>query len=146
MLSDFTAIGPRFSNTVLQTLLVLLAKRPPKDRRLLIIATSSLRPVLTDLGISEAFDSEMRVPPISSLRAVVHVLDELEIFPNETERAQLINMMQQAGLGKMDAREDDTSSRLNIGVKKLLSIAEMARQEPDETAERLTQSLMGLGM
>ena len=145
-MSDFTPIGPRFSNTVLQTLLVLLAKRPPKDRRLLIIATSSLRPVLTDLGISEVFDSEMRVPPISSLRAVVRVLDELEIFPNDTERIQLITMLQQAGLGNLDAPEDDTSSRLNIGVKKLLSIAEMSRQEPDETAERLTQSLIGLGM
>ncbi|KZT71500.1 vesicular-fusion protein SEC18 [Daedalea quercina L-15889] len=145
-LLDFTPIGPRFSNTVLQTLLVLLARRPPKGRRLLILATSSLRPVLTDLGISEVFDSELRVPPISSLRAVVRVLDELEIFPNDNERRQLISMLQQAGLGNVDAPEDDTSSRLNIGVKKLLSIAEMARQEPEETAERLTRSLMGLGM
>ncbi|KAH9938024.1 vesicular-fusion protein SEC18 [Fomitopsis serialis] len=145
-LLDFTAIGPRFSNTVLQTLLVLLARRPPKGRRLLILATSSLRPVLTDLGISEVFDSELRVPPISSLRAVVRVLDELEIFPNDTERRQTIGMLQQAGFGSMDAPDDDASSRLNIGVKKLLSIAEMSRQEPEETAERLTQSLMGLGM
>ncbi|TFY64705.1 hypothetical protein EVJ58_g2436 [Rhodofomes roseus] len=145
-LLDFTAIGPRFSNTVLQTLLVLLARRPPKGRRLLILATSSLRPVLTDLGVSEVFDSELRVPPISSLRAVVRVLDELEIFPNDNERHQAISMLQQAGLGSLDTPEDEGSSRLNIGVKKLLSIAEMSRQEPDETAERLTQSLMGLGM
>lgn len=29
-LLDWTPIGPRFSNSVLQTLLVLLARRPPK--------------------------------------------------------------------------------------------------------------------
>lgn len=28
--SEWTPIGPRFSNSVLQTLLVLLARRPPK--------------------------------------------------------------------------------------------------------------------
>lgn len=41
-LMDFTPIGPRFSNAVLQALLVLVEKTPAKDdRRLLIIATTS---------------------------------------------------------------------------------------------------------
>jgi vesicle-fusing ATPase len=37
---DYVSIGPRFSNTVLQTLLVLLKKLPPDEgRRLLVIGT-----------------------------------------------------------------------------------------------------------
>jgi len=40
----------------------------------------------------------------------------------------------------------DGSSRLQIGIKKLLSIIEMARQEPDSVAERLLNGLTGLGM
>lgn len=143
-LLDFTPIGPRFSNIVLQTLMVLLSRRPPKGRRLLIIATSSLRPVLTDLGLSEIFDSELRVPPVSSLRAVDQVLEELELFPSGQARREAIRMLEQAGFGSLDAPEDDTSSRLNVGIKKLLSIVEMARQEPDAVAERLTQVLLGL--
>lgn len=143
-LLDFTPIGPRFSNVVLQTLMVLLSRRPPKGRRLLIIATSSLRPVLTDLGLSEIFDSELRVPPVSSLRAVDQVLEELELFPSGQARREAIRMLEQAGFGSLDAPEDDTSSRLNVGIKKLLSIVEMARQEPDAVAERLTQVLLGL--
>jgi len=142
-LLDWTSIGPRFSNSVLQALLVLFARRPPKGRRLLIIATSSLRPVLTELGFTEAFDSEMRVPPISSLRSLQHVLEEVELFQSREATAQAMNMLQQAGFG---GRDEETSPKLNIGIKKLLSIIEMSRQEPSSVAERLTGALMGLGM
>lgn len=100
--------------------------------------------MLTDLGLSEIFDSELRVPPVSSLRAVDQVLEELELFPSGQARREAIRMLEQAGFGSLDAPEDDTSSRLNVGIKKLLSIVEMARQEPDAVAERLTQVLLGL--
>ncbi|PIL37464.1 transporter [Ganoderma sinense ZZ0214-1] len=142
-LLDFTPIGPRFSNSVLQTLMVLLARRPPKDRRLLIIATSSLRPVLTDLGLSETFDAELRVPPITSLRALETVLKEVALFPSSDDRRQAVAMLAQAGFGNS---EEEGTSRLNVGIKKLLSMVEMARQEPEAMAERLTNALMGLGM
>jgi len=142
-LLDWTSIGPRFSNSVLQALLVLFARRPPKGRRLLIIATSSLRPVLTELGFSEAFDSELRVPPISGLRSLEHVLNEVQLFPTRQATMQAIGMLQQAGFGGPD---EETSPRLNIGIKKLLSVIEMSRQEPSSVAERLTGALMGLGM
>ncbi|KAK7696285.1 hypothetical protein QCA50_000939 [Cerrena zonata] len=141
-LLDFTAIGPRFSNSVLQTLMVLFSRRPPKGRRLLLIATTSVRPILTDLGLSESFDAELRVPPISSLRSLAYVLDEVQLFSRRDEREQAIHMLEQAGFGG----EDETSSRLNIGIKKLLNVIEMARQEPENVADRLTTSLMGLGM
>lgn len=142
-LIDWTPMGARFSNAVLQTLLVLFSRRPPKGRRLLIIATSSLRPILTDLGLSETFDSEMRVPPISNLKALERVLREVELFPSGDERRRALRMLEDAGLG---SSKDQLSSKLQIGVKKLLSIIEMARQEPENVAERLAGALMGLGM
>lgn len=141
--TDFTPIGPRFSNSVLQTLLVLLARRPPKGRRLLIIATTSQRPVLTDLGLSEVFDSELRVPPIATLRALDTVLREVELFRSDDERHRAVGMLAQAGFTDGD---DEGDARLTVGVKKLLSMVEMARQEPENAAERLTSALMGLGM
>lgn len=45
-LLEFVAIGPRFSNGILQTLLVLLKKVPPQSRRLLIIGTTSAATVM----------------------------------------------------------------------------------------------------
>jgi len=141
-LLDWTPIGPRFSNSVLQALLVLFSRRPPKGRRLLIIATSSSHSILTDLGFSENFDSELRVPPISNIGSLEHVLTEVELFKNPAETRQAVAMLQEAGFG----RDDGKSPVLNIGVKKLLSLVEMARQEPHAVAERLVSALMGLGM
>ncbi|ESK95109.1 vesicular-fusion protein sec18 [Moniliophthora roreri MCA 2997] len=141
-LLEWTPIGPRFSNTVLQTLLVLFARRPPKGRRLLVIATSSLRPVLTEIGLTE-FDSELRVPPISNLRSLDYVLKEVELFQTREERKQAIRMLEEAGFG---STHEDLNAKLQIGVKKLLSVIEMARQEPENVAQRLTSALMGLGM
>lgn len=51
-------------------------------------------------------------------------------------------MLEEAGFG----RDDGRSPVLSIGVKKLLSLVEMARQEPHAVAERLVSALMGLGM
>ena len=46
-LLEYVAIGPRFSNTILQVLLVLLKKQPPQGRRLLVLGTPSASPLLT---------------------------------------------------------------------------------------------------
>ena len=125
--------------------MVLLARRPPKGRRLLILATSSNRPVLTDLGLSEIFDAELRVPPIATLRALDIVLREVELFQRDDERRRAVGMLAQAGFS--DAEDADAmDARTTVGIKKLLSMVEMARQEPDAAAERLMSALMGLGM
>ncbi|KAF5333529.1 hypothetical protein D9611_002707 [Ephemerocybe angulata] len=142
-LIEWTPMGARFSNGVLQTLLVLLKRRPPKGRRLLVIATSSLRPILTDLGLSDTFDSELRVPPITDLVSLEYVLQEVQLFNSDQERHRAIRMLQDAGF---TANKNDYDSKLQIGIKKLLSMIEMARQEPENVAERLTTALMGLGM
>lgn len=81
------------------------------------------------------------MPPISSLKSLERVLDEVELITNPKERSRAIEMLQQAG---MDGHDEMTG--LNIGIKKLLSVIEMARQEPEAVGERLVTSLMGLGM
>ena len=83
----------------------------------------------------------MRVPPISSLRALEHVVQEVELFPSEQEQRRAIKMLGEAGF---DSDTDGLSSRLQIGVKKLLSIIEMARQEPESISERLVGALLEL--
>lgn len=122
----------------------LIAVAAPQGRRLLVLATTSLRPILTDLGLSESFDSEIRVPPIASLQALERVLDEVELFKDPRERARTMQLLTQAGFGGRDQMDVDGNG-LNIGIKKLLSVIEMARQEPEAVGERLVNSLMGLG-
>ncbi|KAH9061751.1 hypothetical protein EDB83DRAFT_2675420 [Lactarius deliciosus] len=70
-------VGSYFSNAVLQTLTVLMAERPPKVRRL-VIATTSLYPILTDFGITP-FDAQSRVAPITDLTVFDRVLEAVEL-------------------------------------------------------------------
>lgn len=81
------------------------------------------------------------MPPISNLNALEYVLREVQLFSSSDERRAALQMLKQAGFGN-----ENDESRLQIGIKKLLSIVEMARQEPENVAQRLTGSLMGLGM
>lgn len=64
-LLEFVHIGPRFSNTVLQALLVLIKKKPPNaQRKLLVIGTTSMRDILSELEVLTCFNTVMHVPNI----------------------------------------------------------------------------------
>jgi vesicle-fusing ATPase len=86
----------------------------------------------------------MRVPPISNLRSLEFVLREVELFPNSDDRRTAIAQLLEAGFSVKAG--DEHGKPLQIGIKKLLSIIEMARQEPGSVTSRLTGALMGLGM
>lgn len=132
-LLDWNPIGPRFSNGILQALVVLLGKRPPKGRRLLVLATTSNRAMLTDMEMVDAFDAEIRVPAINNLQSVAAVLKEVQLFSDERSLRHCLGLLEQAGFAG--------EGKLNIGVKKLLTMAEMARQDPDP-AEKLVGSMI----
>lgn len=61
-LLEFVPIGPRFSNVVLQTLLVLGKKLPPAGRKLLLLGTSSMGSVMNDMGLTDVFTVVLDVP------------------------------------------------------------------------------------
>ncbi|KAF8738684.1 hypothetical protein AX14_010612 [Amanita brunnescens Koide BX004] len=143
---DWTPMGSRFSNAVLQTLMVLTGRRPPKGRRLLILATTSVQPIMTDIGFSDVFDSELRVPPITSLKALDNIVREVELFERREDRKAAMRMLDEAGFGGRGVDGLPGSTRLQIGVKRLLGVIEMARQEPENAGQRLVSSLLGLGM
>lgn len=99
---------------------------------------------MNDLGLANIFDSELRVPPITTIAALDHVLREVELFSQENEYRETIRTLTEAGFGAGD--DMNMNSRMQIGIKRLLSMIEMARQEPEYVAERLLNALMGLGM
>lgn len=109
---DYVPIGPRFSNTVLQTLLVLLKKIPPDEgRKLLVIGTTSCPHLLEDLGLVQAFGVSQTVPLLEDPKDVCEVL-----------RAA-------ARMSKDDARSIAKAIHSKpIGIKQLLMVAEMAKQ------------------
>ena len=68
-----------------------------QGRRLLIIATTSIRAMLTDLQMSEVFDADTHVPPITTLRSVKNVLREVNLFTREEELNHAMSKLKQAG-------------------------------------------------
>ena len=111
-LIDYVPIGPRFSNAVLQTLLVLLKKVPPDEgRRLMVVGTTSQSRLLEDLGLVQAFGVSQTVPLLEEPKDVYEVLKVA------------------AHMGKDDARKVAKAIHDKpIGIKQLLMVAEMAKQ------------------
>jgi len=109
---DYVPIGPRFSNVVLQTLLVLLKKIPPDggDRRLLVIGTTSCSHLLEDLGLMSVFSVVQSVPLLDDPSSVSEVLRVA------------------AHLSEKEARSIAREIKKPIGIKQLLMVAEMAKQ------------------
>ncbi len=151
---EWVPIGPRFQNAVMQAVSVLLGRRPPKDRRLLVLATTSNKPMLAEMEVADAFLASIRVPAIASLRSVDHVVRETRLFERPDEHARCMQLLQDAGLGSAAADEDQAAAAtamadgregrgLHIGIKKLLSEIEMARLD-DDPADKLLAALTGL--
>ncbi len=67
---QYTSVGPRFSNTILQTLLVLIRKRPPTGKKILIVGTSSVEPVMRKLGIYDTFNMNIYTPMLTRSQAL----------------------------------------------------------------------------
>jgi vesicle-fusing ATPase len=86
-LLEYVAIGPRFSNVVLQALLILLKRAPPPGRKLLVIGTTSLPHVFEDMGLTAAFNVSLHCPLLNAKDAEA-VLKQLGAFePHEVDAA-----------------------------------------------------------
>eukprot|EP01113_Clastostelium_recurvatum_P046071 TRINITY_DN801_c0_g1_i2.p1 TRINITY_DN801_c0_g1~~TRINITY_DN801_c0_g1_i2.p1 ORF type:complete len:747 (+),score=261.83 TRINITY_DN801_c0_g1_i2:131-2371(+) len=128
-LLEFVPIGPRFSNAILQTLLVLFKKAPPHGRKLLVLATTSNKRVLADMDFLEGLGATIQVPMISSPVELKAVLSELKAFdPADLSRAI-------------------AAFHAPIPVKKVILLAEMARQgEPSRNVDRFIEFISTLGL
>ncbi|XP_078488885.1 vesicle-fusing ATPase [Ciona intestinalis] len=82
-LIDYNPIGPRFSNTVTQALMVLFKNLPPPKRRLLVIGTSSNKDLLHEMGMEKCFSSHIHVPCLSKDQYITTTLELLDAFTPE---------------------------------------------------------------
>uniref|UniRef100_F1MZU2 Vesicle-fusing ATPase n=1 Tax=Bos taurus TaxID=9913 RepID=F1MZU2_BOVIN len=126
-LLDYVPIGPRFSNLVLQALLVLLKKAPPQGRKLLIIGTTSRKDVLQEMEMLNAFSTTIHVPNIATGEQLLEALELLGNFKDE-ERTTITQQVK----GK----------KVWIGIKKLLMLIEMSLQMDPEYRVRKFLALL----
>lgn len=115
---EWVPIGPRFSNGVLQALMVLLKKEPPKGRRLLVLATTGERSVMQQLDLFTAFDSDIAVPNVSGHAELSHILEQSGVFRDPARAIR-------------EFRELTGSDSVGVGIKKILLGIETAKQDQD---------------
>uniref|UniRef100_G3TBT1 Vesicle-fusing ATPase n=2 Tax=Elephantidae TaxID=9780 RepID=G3TBT1_LOXAF len=126
-LLDYVPIGPRFSNLVLQALLVLLKKAPPQGRKLLIIGTTSRKDVLQEMEMLNAFSTTIHVPNIATGE---QLLESLELLGNFKDKERTTIAQQVKG------------KKVWIGIKKLLMLIEMSLQMDPEYRVRKFLALL----
>ncbi|CAI5533203.1 unnamed protein product [Closterium sp. Naga37s-1] len=112
-LFEYVSIGPRFSNLVLQSLLVLVKRLPPEGHKLYVIATTSLPEDLQQaMHLSSSFNTVLTVPTLSRIETKA-ALRELEVFEADD----------------IDTAVDALHSTVEeMTIKKLLMFIEMASQ------------------
>ena len=113
-LLEYVPIGPRFSNAVLQTILVLLKKSPPEGRRLFVMGTTSAGMVMDDMDASSTFNVQLHVPQLTRDEMKL-VLYHQRIFRSEDD---IDTAVQEVPEG--------------ISIKRLLLLVDLARQSAAE--------------
>lgn len=117
---EYTPVGCRFSNSVLQTLLILLRKPPPMEgRRLLVIATTSISHLLEDLQLNEAFNVTLHVSTLQS----------------PEEYSAVLNAVDNCSFTRSEVDQLSASISKPIGIKQLLMVLEMARSNGEDEGE-----------
>lgn len=120
-LLEYVPVGPRFSNAVLQTLLVLVKALPPAGRRLLIVATTAQAASLDALDLISAFQLSLSVPQLE----------------HSEQYARMLRALGCVAEADVDAIAESLDG-CTMGVKRLLSMVESAQQDAFGTGSALT--------
>ncbi len=91
-----------------------------QGRRLLILATTTERSVLSQLDLFNSFDADIAVPNVNTHHELSPIMRESGAFSDEQQSRALDEITQLTG-----------SEDIGVGVKKILLGIETARQDED---------------
>ena len=112
-------IGPRFDNSVLQALMVQIKRRPPKGRRLLILATTGEKMAMEQLNLFDTFNADIAVPTVGTYDELAHIMEDSGAFGNQVQRAL------------HELQESTRSDHVRVGIKDILLGIQEAEQDHD---------------
>jgi len=136
-LLDYSPNGSPYSNLVLQALLALLGKRPPPNRRLLVLATTSNVHFLRDVDLHSSFSNVIAVPQLTTIAHIVAVLENRGEFS-----AEEIDQIR-----KKVEREEHCWPLKKIGIKRMLELVDFAKQtEESNRVNLLVKMLQGVAL
>jgi vesicle-fusing ATPase len=120
-LIQYVNIGPRFSNLILQAILVLVKKPPPPGKKLLIIGTTSMKTKLEDMEVIDSFNVTVNVPLLHDKKDIRKVMTASGCFDEARDSAVIDKCL--------------TIVPYEIGIKKLMLVVEMAASRTDMDAD-----------
>jgi vesicle-fusing ATPase len=95
-LIEYSKVGPRFSNRIMQSIMVLLTTSPPKGHKLAVFVTTAKRDEMRIIGLEEQyFSREVQLKPLNTLDEILKVAREamklnVEFSGNEKEEAEKV--------------------------------------------------------
>lgn len=118
-LVEYSHLGGRYSNLLLQTLLVLIKRQPPAGHKLIVLGTTSLPDVMESLELTSVFSTSLHVT---------------EVDPSNIPEVA-------RGLGVRFATPQDAASIVSnmlgsVPIKKLLLVMELADEEYKGISEK----------
>lgn len=89
------------------------------------------------------FDRKLEIKPIRDFDALAHVFETVALFKDPRSQAETLHKLQLALRPKNQTEMHlyGSSSKLSVGIKRLLLLTEMARQDPERMAKRLVKSM-----
>lgn len=131
-LLDYGPIGPRYSNLVLQALMVLLKKEPPPGKKLLVLCTTSCRELMSQMELLPTFTTTLHAPNLTDAEHLTSFLKQLAL-----QNKCCFDDNEIRGI-----HEVAKASRMSIGVKKLLAYIDIAKQmDPKARARKFVLKL-----
>jgi vesicle-fusing ATPase len=135
LLVDWNPIGPRFSNFVLSALKSLLKRKPPKERRRMVFATTSERSVLQQLQLLQFFDGQIPVPNVNTEHELLYILGNAYGFGEEIAWDIVRNIQQNTG-----------RQEVGVSIKRILTALNKAKEKRENVAdnfiELMSQAIM----
>ncbi|CAD2097565.1 N-ethylmaleimide-sensitive fusion protein, putative [Plasmodium vinckei] len=115
-LIDYTRIGPRFSNSILQAIMILIKKKPKKEnQKILIICTTSEYQFMRDVGLVKNFFVNIEVPMLNSSISIKTVLQCRNQNNNDLPESEICKII-------------ESNIIKSISIKNLLMVTDMASE------------------
>ncbi|SCM05927.1 N-ethylmaleimide-sensitive fusion protein, putative [Plasmodium chabaudi adami] len=128
-LIDYTRIGPRFSNSILQAIMILIKKKPKKEnQKILIICTTSEYQFMRDVGLVKNFFVNIEVPMLNSSVSIKTVLQCRNQNNNDLPESEICKII-------------ESNIIKSISIKNLLMVTDMASEAASDCNSIITSEI-----
>ena len=119
----------------------MLNKHPPKNHRLLVLATAVERTVLQQLNLYQVFDQKIAVPNVNTYSELEIILNQSGVFRDS--RAAVMGLRELTTMGG-EMEGETRGVEVGVGIKPILLGIDTARQDEHDREGRFAQTIAAI--